>query len=154
MLAMRILQRCVFSDLLRIFSLSIFVLTVLLVVMGVAGEAAKNGLGAEQIIKIIPYIIPSLLPYTIPATLLLTVCIVYGRMAGDDEIAAIKAAGINVFAVLGPSFVMGAILSLGTFILTDQFIPMGRARIERIITLAMEDIFLDGLRATTSSQHA
>src|SRR5262245_11006360 len=71
-------------------------------------------------------------------------------MAGDHEIAAIKAAGINVFAVLGPSFVMGAILSLGTFILTDQFIPMGRARIERIVTLAMEDIFLDVLRANNS----
>jgi lipopolysaccharide export system permease protein len=150
MLAMRILQRCVFSDLLRIFSLSIFVLTVLLVVMGVAGEAAKNGLGAEQIIKIIPYIIPSLLPYTIPATLLLTVCIVYGRMAGDNEITAIKSAGINVYAVLSPSFVLGAALSLGTFILTDQFIPWGRANIERVVTLAMEDIFLDILRANSS----
>src|SRR5262245_39341991 len=77
-------------------------------------------------------------------------------MAGDHEIAAIKAAGINVFAVLGPSFVMGALLSLGTFILTDQFIPMGRAQIERIVTLAMEDIFLDLLRANNTyndSQH-
>lgn len=150
MFSMRILQRCVLNDLLRIFSLAIFVLTVLLVVMGVAGEAAKNGLGAEQILKIIPYIIPSLLPYTIPATLLLTVCIVYGRMAGDNEITAIKSAGINVYAVLVPSFVLGAVLSLGTFILTDQFIPWGRANIERVVTLAMEDIFLDLLRANGS----
>ncbi|HLJ12447.1 MAG TPA: LptF/LptG family permease, partial [Planctomycetaceae bacterium] len=44
----------------------------------------------------------------------------------------------------------GAILSLGTFVLTDQFIPMGRANIERVITLAMEDIFLDLLRANNS----
>jgi lipopolysaccharide export system permease protein len=150
MFSMRILQRHVLNDLLRIFSLAVFVLTVLLVVMGVAGEAAKNGLGAEQIVKIIPYIIPSLLPYTIPATLLLTVCIVYGRMAGDNEITAIKAAGINVYSVLVPSFVLGAALSLGTFILTDQFIPWGRANIERVITLAMEDIFLDILRANSS----
>ncbi|MGE5190881.1 MAG: LptF/LptG family permease [Deltaproteobacteria bacterium] len=147
---MRILQRYVLNDLLRVFGLAISVLTVLLVFMGVAGEAAKNGLGASQIVQIIPWIIPSLLPYTIPATLLLTVCIVYGRMAGDHEIWAIKAAGINVFAVLGPSFVMGAVLSLATFILTDQFIPMGRARIERIVTLAMEDIFIDLLRANNA----
>jgi lipopolysaccharide export system permease protein len=147
---MRILQRYVLNDLLRVFGLSIFVLTVLLVVMGVAGEAAKRGLGATQILQITPWIIPSLLPYTIPATLLLTVCIVYGRMAGDHEIAAIKAAGINVFAVLGPSFVMGAVLSLGTFILTDQFIPLGRAKIEKIVALAMEDIFLEVLRANNT----
>ena len=147
---MRILQRSVLRDLLRVFLSAIFVLTVLLVVMGVAGEAAKKGLGVKQILQITPWVIPSLLPYTIPATLLLTVCVVYGRMAGDHEISAIKAAGINVLAILLPSFVMGAILSLGTFILTDQFIPMGRAQIERIVTLAMEDIFLDLLRANNT----
>src|SRR5271168_5395412 len=99
---MRILQRCVLNDLMRVFGLAIFVLTVLLVFMGVAGEAVKRGLGAAQIIQILPYIVPSLLPYTIPATLLLTVCIVYGRMAGDHEITAIKAAGINVLCILIP----------------------------------------------------
>src|SRR5262249_62010642 len=110
----------------------------------------KTGLGARQTLEPPPWFIPRRLPYTVPATLLLTVCVVYGRMAGDHEISAIKAAGINVLAVLGPSFVMGAILSLGTFILTDQFIPMGRAQIERIVTLAMEDIFLDLLRANNT----
>jgi lipopolysaccharide export system permease protein len=120
--------------------------------MGVVQEAAKNGLGAQQIFKILPYIVPSLLPFTIPATLLLTVCIVYGRMAGDHEIGAIKAAGINVLAVLVPSFVLGAVLSLGTFILTDQFIPWARANIEHVVAQEMEDIFLDLLR-TNSSYH-
>ncbi|HEY3967951.1 MAG TPA: LptF/LptG family permease [Planctomycetaceae bacterium] len=147
---MRILQRYVLGDLSRVFGLAISVLTMLLVVMGVASEAASKGLGVEQIVRIIPYIVPSLLPYTIPATLLLTVCIVYGRMAGDNEITAIKAAGINVLAVLIPSFVLGAVLSLGTFILTDQFIPWGRAKIENVVTQAMEDIFLDMLRSNNA----
>src|SRR6266481_7639377 len=101
---MRILQRYVLNDLLRVFGLAILVLTVLLVVMGVAGEAAKSGLGAREIVAITPWVVPSLLPYTIPATLLLTVCIVYGRMAGDNEITAIKAAGIKLRAIIGPSF--------------------------------------------------
>lgn len=147
---MRILQRFVLNDLLRIFVLAIVVLTVLLVFMGVVSEAAKNGLGWWQILQILPFIVPSLLPYTIPATLLLTVCIVYGRMAGDHEITAIKAAGINISCILMPSFVLGAALSLGTFILTDQFIPWARANIESVITLAMEDIFLDTLHANSS----
>src|SRR5689334_18167924 len=136
---MRLLQRYVLNDLLRIFGLAITVLTMLLVVMGVVQEAAKNGLGAQQILKILPYIVPSLLPFTIPATLLLTVCIVYGRMAGDHEIGAIKAAGINVLAVLLPSFVLGGVLSLGTFVLTDQFIPWARANIEYVVAQEMED---------------
>ena len=116
-------------------------------VFGVLGEAAANGLGPKQILEILPYVVPSLLPFTIPATLLLTTCVVYGRMSGDQEITATKAAGISVMSLLWPSFILAAFLSLGTFILTDQFIPWARTNIQQIITLAMEDIFLDVLRA-------
>jgi lipopolysaccharide export system permease protein len=138
-----ILHRQVFGELLRVFAVIVFGLTVLLVFVGVVGEAAKSGLGPKQIKDILPYIIPSLLPFTIPATLLLTACVVYGRMSSDNEITAAKAAGINILTLMWPSFVLGAVLSLGTLVLTDQFIPWARGNIERIVTLAMEDIFLD-----------
>lgn len=144
---MRILHRYVLMELLRVFGMLVLGLTVLLVFVGVAGEASKNGLGPKQIRDILPYIVPSLFPFTIPATLLLTVCVVYGRMAGDQEITAIKSAGISVLRVLWPSFILGSILSLCTFILTDRYIPWARANIEGIITNAMEDIFLDILRS-------
>lgn len=153
---MGILHRQVFGELLRVFIAIVSGLTILLVFVGVVGEAAKSGLGPKQILDILPYIIPSLLPFTIPATLLLTSCVVYGRMSSDNEITAAKAAGINVLTLLWPSFVLGAALSLGTLILTDQFIPWSRGNIERIVTLAMEDIFLDLLstqnRVTNSQQ--
>ncbi|MFN0053394.1 MAG: LptF/LptG family permease [Planctomycetales bacterium] len=144
---MRILQRLVLKDLVIVFTGVASTLTVLLVVVGIVGEATKNGLGPVQILQILPYIIPSLLPYTIPATFLLTVCVVYGRMSGDQEITAMKSAGINILEILWPAFILGAVLSLGTLMLTDQFVPWSRAKIESIITTAMEDIFLDILRA-------
>src|SRR6187397_2363389 len=103
---MGILQRYVFWDLLRTFGLLVLGLTMLLVVVGVVQEAAKNGLGPEQILEILPYIVPSLLPFTIPATLLLTVCVVYGRMSGDQEVTAAKAAGISVWTLLVPSLIL------------------------------------------------
>jgi lipopolysaccharide export system permease protein len=143
---MGILQRYVLWELVRTFTLVVLGLTMLLVIVGVVQEAVKNGLGPEQIFEILPYIVPSLLPFTIPATLLLTVCVVYGRIAGDQEITAIKSAGINVLTVIWPSFALAALLSLGTFFLTDRFIPWARANIERVITHAAEDIFLDMLR--------
>ncbi len=142
---MFLLHRQVFGELLRVFGMVVSGLTLMLVFVGVVGEAAKHGLGPNQIVDILPYIIPSLLPFTIPATLLLTVCVVYGRMASDNEITATKAAGINIFTLLWPSFFLGAALSLGTLILTDQFIPWARLNIERIVTFAMEDIFLEQL---------
>lgn len=144
---MSLLQRYVLAELIRVFTLVLAGLTVLLVFVGVAGEVSKFGLGPYEIAKILPFIVPSLMPFTIPATLLLTVCLVYGRMSGDQEITAVKAAGINVLTLLWPSFLLGLVLSVATLILTDQFIPWARSNIENIITLAMEDIFLSRLRA-------
>jgi lipopolysaccharide export system permease protein len=89
---MSILQRYVLRQQLWVFTLTLLSLTGMLVIVGVIGEASKNGLGPEQIRDILPFVVPSLLPFTIPATFLLTVCVVFGRLAGDNEITAIKAA--------------------------------------------------------------
>jgi lipopolysaccharide export system permease protein len=67
-------------------------------------------------------------------------------MSGDQEITATKAAGVSVMALLWPALILAAFLSLATFILTDQFIPWSRVNIQRIVTEAMEEIFLDILR--------
>jgi len=140
------LQRYVMAELLRVFALALGGLVVILVFVGVLGEALKSGLGPEQILQILPYVVPSLLPFTIPATLLLTVCVVYGRMAGDLEITATKAAGISVMSIIWPALFFGGVLSVGTLVLTDQFIPWARDRIQETVWLATEDIFLDTLR--------
>ncbi|HUG91971.1 MAG TPA: LptF/LptG family permease [Planctomycetaceae bacterium] len=143
---MRLLQRYILAELLRVFAFLLSVLTVLLVFVGVFREVSESGLGPFQILQILPFIVPSLLPFTIPATLLLTVCVVYGRIAGDHEITAAKAAGINVLSLLWPAFILGGVLSLCSLLLTDQVIPWAVGNIQKTVTLAMEDIFLDMLR--------
>lgn len=147
---MRLLPRYVLFELLRVFLLALSGLTVLLTFAGFVGEAVRSGFGPKLILQIMPFVVPSLLPFTIPATLLLTVTIVYGRMSGDQEITAIKAAGINVMSVILPSIMMGLVLSAGTFFLTDQFIPWAKGNIKKIVASGMEEIFLDVLRTQHS----
>ena len=146
---MKLLQRYILSELLRVFVLLVIALTVMLVFVGLLREATERGLGPLQIMQIAPFVVPSLLPFTIPATLLLAVTVVYGRLAGDLEITAAKAAGVNPMRLLAPAFVLGAILTVASFGLTNNAIPWAVTNIERIVTQAMEDIFLDML----SSQH-
>ena len=141
-----LLQRYVFGEVLRIFVFVVLCLTVLLVFVGVFQQASQSGLGPMQLIRILPYIVPSLLPFTIPAALLLTVSIVYGRLAGDLEITAAKAAGISVSSLLWPSFVVGAALSAFSLILIDQAIPWAVGNIQRTVVEAMEEIVLDRLK--------
>jgi len=143
---MRLLQRYILLELVRVFASVLSVLTVLLVFVGVFGEVSENGLGPFEVLEILPFVVPSLLPFTIPATLLLTVTVVYGKMAGDQEVTAAKAAGINTLSLLWPSFLMAIVLSISSLALADQVIPWAVGNIQRIVTAAMENIFLDVLR--------
>jgi lipopolysaccharide export system permease protein len=144
---MKLLQRYILFELLRVFALLLSVLTVLLVFVGIFREVSESGLGPMQAMQILPYIVPSLMPFTIPATLLLAVCVVYGRIAGDQEVTAAKAAGINVMSLLWPALLLGASLSLFSLLLSDRIIPWAMNNIQRTIALAMEDIFLDLLKS-------
>lgn len=143
---MRLLQRYLLIELIRIFAFLMTALTFMLVFVGVFQKVREMGLGPDQILQILPFLVPSLLPFTIPATFLLTVCVVYGRMAGDHEITAAKAAGINVFSLLWPAFLLGAAISVCSLLLTDQVIPWAEKKIQQQASLFMEDIFLDKLR--------
>lgn len=143
------LQRYILFELLRVFFLMVVVLTVMLVFVGLLRERESQGLGFEQIIQIMPYVVPSMLPFTIPATLLLAVTVVYGRVAGDQEVIAAKAAGVNPLRLLTPAFVVGGVLAFGSFAMTNYATPWAINNMERIVTQAIEDIFLDKL----ASQH-
>lgn len=147
---MRLLERYILWELVRVFSVLVSIFTVLLVFVGVAAQARQHGLGPWELVQILPYVPPSLLPYTIPATMLLTVCVVYGRMSADREIIAAKSAGVHIVSLIWPSYFLAAVLSVGTLFLTDQIIPWSMGNIGRVVRLAMENIFLDQLR--TQSQ--
>ena len=142
---MKLLQRYILSELVRVFLLLVVVLTVMLVFVGVFQEATARGLGPAQILQIMPFVVPSMLPFTIPATLLLSVCVVYGRISGDLEVIAAKSAGISAIQLLIPAFLLGTVLAIGSYGLLNYAIPWGVANIERIVILAAEEIFFDVL---------
>ncbi len=143
---MPLLQRYILGELTRTFLFVLLCLTVLVNVVGVFQTATERGLAAPQVWEVLPYIVPSMLPFTIPAALLLTVCLVYGRMAGDQEVTAAKAAGVSVMTVLWPSILLGGVLSLVSFVLTDRVIPWALDRMEKRIVQMVEDVFFERLR--------
>src|SRR6266481_5939892 len=95
-----ILHRMILWELTKVFVMSLIGITGILLMAGIVAEASQQGLAPGQILAAIPLLIPSTLPYTIPATTLFAASVVYGRLAADNEILAIKAAGINAFTVV------------------------------------------------------
>jgi lipopolysaccharide export system permease protein len=141
-----LLQRYLFGECLRVFSFVLGCITVLLVFVGVFQQAMSAGLDAIQALKIIPFVVPSMLPFTLPAALLLTVCVVYGRLTGDQEAIAAKAAGIHPLSLIWPALLLGTILSVSSLLLMDQIIPWSYRKIQETLISFVEDIFLERLR--------
>jgi len=141
-----LLQRYILGELTRTFLFVLICLTVLVNVVGVFQTATERGLAAPQVWEVLPFIVPSMMPFTIPAALLLTVCLVYGRMAGDQEVTAAKAAGVSVMTVLWPSIILGTALSVVCFVLTDRVIPWALDQMEQRIVQMVEDVFFERLR--------
>jgi lipopolysaccharide export system permease protein len=73
-----------------------------------------------------------MLPFSVPATTLFATCVVYGRLAHDNEILALKAAGVNILRIVWPALLLGLVTSGVTMGLFYELIPstyyMMRAR--------------------------
>jgi lipopolysaccharide export system permease protein len=110
-------------ELIKVFALALVALTGLILLAGIISEAMKNGLGPGQILVAVPLLLPSLLPYTVPTTTLFATCIVYGRLAADNEVVALKAAGTHVFHLLWPAAVLGVAATAVTVFISLDVIP-------------------------------
>jgi lipopolysaccharide export system permease protein len=130
----------IFWELVKIFLLSLIGITGILLMAGIVAEANQQGLSPTQILAIIPFIIPSTLPYTIPATTLFATCLVYGRLAHDNEILVIRAAGVSVMKVVTPALVLGLVMSLITMSLYYRIIPYSHYLMRSLFMQDVEDV--------------
>jgi lipopolysaccharide export system permease protein len=117
------IQRMIFAELVRVFLLALTTITALFLLAGLVAEATQRGLAPSQILTVIPLLVPNMLPYTVPATTLFATCVVYGRLAHDNEITAIKSAGVHLGRLVTPAIVLGMLTCGCTMALYWDFIP-------------------------------
>jgi len=149
-----ILHRMIFWELARVFLLALVALTGMLVMGGVVAEASQRGLGPMQLLLAIPLLIPSTLPYTLPATTLFATCVVYGRLAHDNEILALKAAGIHLWHVVWPAIFLGLAASSITFLLSLDVIPTTHHELRTRFLRDVDEFLYNTLKREGCIRHA
>lgn len=148
-----ILFRMILWELTKVFVISLVGITGLLLMAGIIAEASQQGLGPAQILAAIPLLIPSTLPYTIPATTLFATCVVYGRLAADNEVLAIKASGVNVLNVVTPGVILGLTMSLATLGLYYRVIPYTHYLLRAMVFHDAEEFMYSILRRHGTINH-
>ncbi len=118
-----ILLRMILWELVKVFLIALLGITGILLMASLIAEASQQGLGPGQVLAAIPLLVPCMLPYTVPATTLFAACVVYGRLSADNEILAIKSAGVNVLKVVKPGVLLGLAMSVVTLGLYYDVIP-------------------------------
>jgi lipopolysaccharide export system permease protein len=140
------LNRMIFWELVRVFLLSLGTLTGLFLIVGLVHQASQLGLTLSQLLRVIPLFIPSSLPLTIPATTLFASCVVYGRLAHDNEVVALKAAGVHLFVIVKPAVLLGLITSAVTAGLYHTVIPRTQQMFYAEVLSDPEEVLYNMLR--------
>jgi lipopolysaccharide export system permease protein len=147
---MNIITRYIFTELAKVFSVTLFGLTLLLVIVVVGQEAMQMNLGLVPTLRLIPFVLPTALVFAVPGTMLFTVCMIFGRMSGDNEVVAAKSAGISPMVLLRPAFALAFILSLVAVWLNDVAYSWGQQGMQRVVIESVEEICYGMLRAQRS----
>ena len=91
--------------------------------MKISDMVLRKGVNVIDALKIFSLFIPPLLRYTLPLSFFLGVLLAMGRLISDNEIVAIRVAGVSLFKILNILLIVGIMFSLFLFILNDKFIP-------------------------------
>jgi len=144
-------HRYLTGQILRAFIPSLLSLT-LLTLLGLSIQAVMEGFDIVRLRSMLPYFTLFALPIIIPATLLASMVMVYGRLEGDNELLALKSAGVHLYAVTTPGVTIGlAAMALCT-LLTNEVIPWARlqeqlARNKAIKELLGDEVLLNSKRS-------
>ena len=147
------LNRMIFAELVKVFLLTLGSLTGLFLLAGIIQQAMQLGLSPAQIMAAVPLFVPSTLPYTIPATTLFASCVVYGRLAHDNEIVAIKGAGVHLFTMLQPAILLGLITTAITGSLYHSVIPETQQKLQEELLKDPEEALYSTLRRERCLRH-
>ncbi|HEX7050160.1 MAG TPA: LptF/LptG family permease [Longimicrobiales bacterium] len=123
---MRILTRYILRAHIAPFFFSLSVLTALLLINTVARRfesLAGKGLEASVVFDVLVLSIPYTLALTFPMSVLVAVLYVFSQLAADNEIAALKASGVNLARLLAPLIVVSVLLAGIMVWFNDRVLP-------------------------------
>ena len=119
------LERYTLTELWGAFGLGLTGLTLVLIAAG-AYEPVREGLPLASLAKFVPLLIPYALPWTIPTAFVAACILVYSRMAGDNELAAVRASGVHLWRVLTPAAATAVLLAGVCGLLNHHVVPAAR----------------------------
>lgn len=115
-------------------SLGVFTLILLLdQIVKLLDLILKKGVAVWVVLQVLGFSLPFIFALTIPMAVLVSTMLVFGRMASDLEILAMKAAGIPFKRMLNAPLLWGCILTLFMAFFNDKILPEANHRLKNLL---------------------
>lgn len=92
-----------------------------------------KGIGATVIMELLFYVSASLLPLALPLAMLLSSIMTIGNLAENNELTALKSAGLSLYRILRPLTVFVVFICIGTFYFANYVIPVANLKWRALI---------------------
>ena len=138
------LQRYILLDTLKA-TVPAFAALVLIMVVGFCMQLLHDGLDVVRLRPLLPPLVVYCVPMVLPSALLTAVIMVLGRLSADNEVLAMRAAGIHLFSVVWPLLATALVLSGVAVVIQFEALPRARGQMRALKYYALQQILLDSV---------
>ncbi len=138
----------VVAETFKVFCVVLTATLLMITLGGAVQEAVRRGLPLSVMARLLPYLVPESLKFVLPFSILYAVCSVFGKMSADNELLALKSAGLNPLRVLWPVLLFAYVLSIISVGAQDFSASWSRSHLKRVLCESVDDIALGVLRAS------
>jgi lipopolysaccharide export system permease protein len=150
----RILDRYVYKEMGPPFLIGVAVFTFFLVIDRIyqlTDLVITKSVPFALVLPLLVYMLPAFLALTLPMALLVTVLLVCGRLAGDLEVAALKASGVSPLRLFRPFLAIGLLVTLLISWLTLVVGPWSSGAFQRQLFRILQTRATTGIKERTFS---
>ncbi len=92
-----------------------------------------KGLDTWIIIELLFYVSASLIPLALPLAILLSSIMVFGNLAENNELTALKSSGLSLYRIMRPLTMVVCIIAFATFYFANYVIPVANFKWHSLI---------------------
>ena len=149
---LKVLDRYMIKDLAPPFALAVGVLTFFLIIDRVyqlTDLVITKSVPFRFVLGLLLFMLPGVLALTVPMALLVSVLLVCGRLAGDLEVAALKASGVGPLRLFRPFLGIACLVSGAVAVLTLLIAPAASGAFQNQLFQILQTKATTGIKERT-----
>ncbi|MCK5097924.1 MAG: LPS export ABC transporter permease LptF [Desulfobacteraceae bacterium] len=129
-----IINRYIFKELIPPFAVSLFFLSFIFVMIRIpefTNMIVNHNAGVASLLLLLLYSLPGFLEFILPMSVMISVLLTFMRMAGDNEITALKGGGTSLYKLLPPVLFFCTLITCIALLVSIVGVPKSKIAVKK-----------------------